>query len=212
MFFDIPAPAPTTEIVITSDYVRDGLSLTNGNAALGGAVQLDASVFYAKAGATLAKFDNVADADAELSATVGAKKTFGDYTVDLSATYNNYRGAEVGFDNDEFTYRLDVARAWGPVTTNVAFQYTDNAVGLVGEEKIASAGLAFPVGFGAVASGGAGRVWTDLGDYTTWNVGVTKNITETVALDVRYFDNDTNLQGRGVDYGDRFAVSLRTSF
>lgn len=210
MFIDLP-PVPSTEIVVASDYVRDGVSLTNGNVAYQGAVTLDAGHVYVRATGTVADFQNVYDADAELRLAVGAKTTIAGFGMDLSATYTNYHGVIAGADNEEVDYRLTASRKFGEVSTAVAVQYNPDVIGNRGEETLIDTRLAFPVGKGAELSGGAGRAFADYGDYTIWNAGVTKNVTETVALDVRYFDS--NGEDRfGTAFGDRFVVSLRASF
>lgn len=211
MFFDLPPVQPSTEIVITSDYVRDGLSLTDGKGAVQGAVRLDAGAVYVRAAGTLAKFDNAYGADAEVRLTAGVEREVAGFNVNASATYTNYRGTIAGVDNDEMDYRVDVSRDFGKVNAAVAFQYNPDTFLGGGSEKLVDTRVSVPVGYGAELSGGAGRVWADQGDYTIWNVGVTKNITETVALDVRYYDNTADNRV-GVSYGDRIALSLRTSF
>ena len=60
-------------------------------------------------------------------------------------------------------------------------------------------------------SGAVGRQWvsSDL-DYTTWNLGAAYQLTDHLALDVRYFDTDEH--DFGSSYDSRVVASLKAVF
>lgn len=210
MFFDLPPVQPSAEVVIASDYVRDGVSLTNGETVYQGAVRLDMDKVYVKAGVAAGDFALGADTEAQLA--IGARTDFAGFQVDASATYTNYRGVIAGVDNEEVDYRVTASREVGPINAAVSYQYNPDAFGGVGKEHLVDTRVTLPVKFaGAQLNGGVGRVWSDAGDYTIWNAGVTKNFAERYAVDARYFDSNAE-ERFGTAYGDRFVVSLRASF
>ena len=62
-----------------------------------------------------------------------------------------------------------------------------------------------------ILSGAVGRQWvsSDL-DYTTWNLGAAYQLTDTLALDLRYHDTDQH--DFGDTYGARAVATLKATF
>lgn len=199
-----PAPPPSPFDVafgtaFTTDYIFRGISQTNHKAAVQGTVELD---YTAAPWLTLYVGlwgSNVSFADAEFDFSGGARFSYNIFSLDVGYLYYEYpAGGDISY---------------GEFYAKPAVQITDwlSVGGMVmGGDNFGNAGYNawyyegnatitlpqfLPAGIGASISGAVGRQTFDSGlgltDYTTWNAGVAFSY-KAIALDLRYYDTDTD--------------------
>jgi uncharacterized protein (TIGR02001 family) len=209
VFFDLPPVQPTVEVVVASDSIERGVSQSNGDASYGARIQLDSGRYFVGANASTVKLGTGADIEAE--AFVGANAEIAGVKLNTSLVYVNYVGTVNGVDQDMVELRNVATRDFGRVGTSFRVDYTPNDYGVGKAATFVEAGASYPVTAGATVSAAVGRNLTSLGDYTTFNVGVTQKLILGTSVDVRYYNNSNErLLGRAGD--DRAVVSLTTRF
>jgi len=205
----VPAVASAQDINwtvgVASEYIGKGIGKSNGEIAPFGSVEVSTGQVYASVFASTAELSQ--GADAETITTIGWRPTMGDVKFDLAILNRDLPGSRVGVDSNYFEYQADATRAFGRVTTRLRVNYSPDgfaatqeawwlelqgAVALDGKTK-ASAAIA-----DRSADGGA--------EYTAWNAGVKRKLTDKVSLDLRWFDTDGHSFGEA--YEGRLVASL----
>lgn len=175
---------------VTSDYMFDGISQTDGNPAVQGYIEATFGMFYAGIWASNVDFQD--EASAEVDYYAGVRREYGKLSVDLGVLYYAYYERPAApYDaveillktsyalNDQLTLNGNIGYvpAWADVT--------DDYLGM-------DAGIewAFHEKWSASANVGAALVGVSGSDYIWWNAGVSWTPFENVTLDVRYWDND----------------------
>lgn len=206
------SPSIAWNVAATSDYVFRGVSQTEEDAAISGGVDLTSGTFYAGAWASNVAFPGDPDTNAEIDLYAGVRPEFAGWVWDIGAVGYFYTGQPAGADYDYVEARVAASRAIGPATIGAAVYWSPDYFGAAEDEATyVEANAAFSPAEKWTVSGAVGRQFlsSDL-DYTTWNLGVARQLTDNLALDVRYHDTDAH--DFGDIYGSRAVVSLKAAF
>jgi len=198
---------------LTNDYIYNGISQTDGKAAIQGYVELDYSIVYAGVWASNVNFGD--EDDVEIDASIGIRPETDSAAFDLGYVHYFYvndtspdYGAIVGAAE---YYATDSLTVGGNANFSPDYsQMGDHSLWLEG-----TADVALPANFGV--SGGLGYQAfadsLDLPDYWSWNAGVYWTWKETVTVDLRYVGSDLSrgdcalLMSRSA-CGNRFLATL----
>lgn len=204
----LPPVQPSVEVVVGTDYVSKGVSQNAGDTTY--TVRGEAVSGRYVAGVAVSGV-NVDGADTEIEASLGANGEAFGLKLNGTVAYTNYVGTYAGQDNDMVEVRASAARKFGPVTGTLAVAYTPDDFGIGKESTFVEASAAVPVTTGATVSGGIGRNDTTLGNYNTFNIGLTQKLPLNMAVDLRYY-NTGKVYGVVGEAGDRTVVTLTSRF
>ncbi|MBB5747646.1 TorF family putative porin [Brevundimonas variabilis] len=205
-------PAIAWNVAVGSDYVFRGVSQTEEDAAISGGVDLTSGTFYAGAWASNVAFPGDTDTDAEIDLYAGIRPEFAGWNWDVGVVGYLYTSQPDAADYDYVEAKVAASRAVGPATIGAALYWSPDFFGAAEDEATyVEANAAFSPADKWTISGAVGRqfVSSDF-DYMTWNLGLARQLTDTLALDVRYHDTDEH--DFGDIYGSRAVVSLKASF
>jgi uncharacterized protein (TIGR02001 family) len=196
-----------------TDYEFRGLTQTlHDPEVFAGADITIAKIGYAGTWVSNVNFGTSSDVEYDLYA--GVKPVVGPVTFDFGAIRYGYTH---GSSNDYDYWELKAAGSVpvGPATVGAAFFYSPNTFGPGNINSYyyeLNASGAIPNSKFTV-SGAVGRQdFQGPGDYTTWNAGVGYALTESVGLDVRYWDTNTKSDFYG-NLGDaKLVASLKATF
>ena len=169
-------------------------------------------LFYAGAWAGNVSFAGDADTDAEIDLYAGVRPEFGGFNWDFGVVSYFYAGQPDGADYDYVELKAATSRAVGPATLGAAIYYSPDFFGATEDEATYAEinGAISPADKWTI-SAAVGRQWVSSDfDYTTWNLGAAYQLTDHLALDVRYFDTDEH--DFGAAYDGRVAASLKATF
>lgn len=190
------------EIGAGTDNRSKGASKSGNEAYVFGSAtwQSDDGLFYA--GPAIETIDS-GGSDAEAEFVIGYQPESFGYQFDFNVAYKNRLDADAGYDEDTFEFTGAASRAIGPATGQLEIQYSPDAAGstkaftwVEGSAEWAFSGKLD----GSVALGR--REQDNAPDYTAWNVGVTYALTDSIGLDVRYYDTDA------VEFGDQYKEAV----
>ena len=205
----------SANVALTSDYVFRGVSQTQEDPAISAGVDLTRNGFYAGGWASNVDFGD--DTDAEVDLYAGYRPEGAGYALDFSVIGYLYAGQPDGADYDYVELKAAASRAvgqtpFGLATLGTAVYYSPDFFGASEDEATYAEinGAVSPADKWTV-SGAVGRQWvsSDL-DYTTWNLGAAYQLTDTLAVDLRYHDTDQH--DFGDIYGARAVATLKASF
>ena len=205
----------SANVALTSDYVFRGVSQTQENPAISAGVDLTRNGFYAGGWASNVDFGDYTDAEVDLYA--GYRPEVAGYALDFGVIGYLYAGQPDGADYDYVELKAAASRAVGQTplglaTLGAAVYYSPDFFGAAEDEATYAEinGAVSPADKWTV-SGAVGRQWvsSDL-DYSTWNLGAAYQLTDNLALDVRYHDTDQHDFGDG--YGARAVATLKANF
>ena len=197
---------------VGTDYVFRGVSQTESNPAVSAGVDVTQGLFYAGAWAGNVSFVGDADTDAEIDLYAGVRPEFGDFDWDLGVVSYFYAGQPDGADYDYMELKAATSRAVGPATLGAAIYYSPDFFGASEDEATYAEinGAISPADRWTI-SAAVGRQWVSSDfDYTTWNLGAAWQMTDNLALDVRYFDTDEHDFGDA--YDSRAVASVKATF
>ena len=197
---------------IGSDYVFRGVSQTEGVPALSAGVDVTQGLFYAGAWAGNASFAGDADTNAEVDLYAGVRPEFGGFNWDFGVVSYFYTSQPDGADYDYVELKAATSRAVGPATLGAAIYYSPDFFGASEDEATYAEinGAISPADKWTI-SAAVGRQWASSDfDYTTWNLGAAYQLTDHLALDVRYFDTDEH--DFGAAYDGRAVASVKATF
>lgn len=197
---------------IGSDYVFRGVSQTEGDPALSAGVDVTQGLFYAGAWAGNASFAGDADTNAEVDLYAGVRPEFGGFNWDFGVVSYFYTSQPDGADYDYVELKAATSRAVGPATLGAAIYYSPDFFGASEDEATYAEinGAISPADKWTI-SAAVGRQWASSDfDYTTWNLGAAYQLTDHLALDVRYFDTDEH--DFGAAYDGRAVASVKATF
>ena len=206
------SPSIAWNVAASSDYVFRGVSQTEEGPAISGGVDLTSGTFYAGAWASNVAFPGDPDTNAEIDLYAGVRPEFAGWNWDFGAVGYFYTGQPNGADYDYVEARVAASRAIGSATIGAAVYWSPDYFGAAEDEATyVEANAAFSPAEKWTVSGAVGRQFlsSDL-DYTTWNLGVARQLTDNLALDVRYHDTDEHAFGD--IYGSRAVASLKAAF
>ncbi len=197
------------QVGVASEYIGKGVGKSNGEVAPFGSVEVGAGEVYASVFASTAEISS--GADAETVTTIGWRPTVGDVKFDLAVLNRDLPGTRAGVDSNYFEYQADATRAFGRVNTRLRVNYSPDGfaatqeawwIELQGSVALDSKTKASIAVADRSADGGA--------EYTAWNAGVKRKLTDNISLDVRWFDTDGH--DFGEPYEGRLVGSLSISF
>ena len=182
------APEWSFNAGVVSDYVYRGFSQSDGDAAVQGGVDFTYGQFYAGTWASTVEFGDGTDAEWDFYA--GLTGSVGGLDYDVGATYFTYLGAPDGSDYNLIEFKAGLSKTVEAFTIGGSIFYSPDFFGVDEEATYIEASLGYEVNDKWSLSAGVGRQYLDVGtDYNSWNAGVGYNLTENVALDVRYWDS-----------------------
>lgn len=186
---------------VATENVGKGLGKSEGEPSVSGEVGVAQGDFYASlSGATI---DIAQGADTEIVATAGYAPEIWGYEFDFSAMHKTLSGAAAGYDNRYMEYQADVSRDVGPVGVRLRVNYTPDGSGGTQEAWWVEAQGGVAIDNRTKATAAVGERITDTGtEYTAWNAGVKRKLTDQFALDVRWYDTD------GHTFGERYEGRL----
>ncbi|WP_338574978.1 TorF family putative porin [Brevundimonas olei] len=195
-----------------SDYVLRGVSQTESDPAISAGVDVTQGLFYAGAWAGNVSFAGDGDTDAEIDLYAGVRPEFGGFNWDFGVVSYFYAGQPDGADYDYVELKAAASRAVGPATLGAAIYWSPDFFGASEDEATYAEinGAISPADKWTI-SAAAGRQWVSSDfDYVTWNLGAAYQLTDHLALDVRYFDTDEHDFGDA--YDSRAVASLKAVF
>lgn len=199
-------------VAISTDYVFRGVSQTEEDPAISAGIDATNGLFYVGAWASNVSYAGDDKTNAEVDVYGGVRTEFAGLSWDLGAIAYIYTNEPDGSDFDYAEIKVGASRAFGPVTTSVTGYWSPDFFGAAEDESFYLEGAASvsPADRWTI-SGAVGRQWVSSDfDYTTWNAGAAYQLTDRVALDVRYFDTDQH--DFGPVYGSRAVASLKAVF
>lgn len=205
-------PSIAWNLAVGSDYVFRGVSQTEEGAAVAGGVDLTSGTFYAGAWASNVAFPGDRDTSAEFDVYAGIRPEFAGWNWDIGAVVYAYVDEPEGADYTYVEAKVAVSRAFGPITMGASVYYSPDYFGAPEDEATyAEINGALSPADRWTLSGAVGRqfVSSDF-DYTTWNFGIARQLTDNLTLDVRY--HDTGEHDFGHTYGSRAVASLKATF
>lgn len=172
---------------ITNDYVWRGASQSNEDPALQGGIDVTYGSFYAGTWASSVDFGDGTDAEWDFYA--GFNATTGAIDWDLGVTYYTYVGEPDEADYHFVEFKVAASHTFDQFTIGAAVHFSPDFYGVDEEATYLESTAEYAINDRWSLSGGVGRQFLDVtGDYTAWNLGVGVNLTDKVALDVRYWD------------------------
>lgn len=197
------------QIGVATEYVGKGIGKSAGDPSVFGSVEVSAGQFYGSVFGSTAELSQ--GSDAEIVTTVGYRPEFAGFEFDLSAMNKDLPGARPGVDSNFMEYQADVSRALGPVGARLRVNYTPDGFAGTREAWWVEAQAAVALDRRTKASVALGERTAEGGaEYTAWNAGVKRKLTDRLALDVRWYDTDGH--SRGEAYEGRLVGSLSLSF
>ncbi|MFC7377169.1 TorF family putative porin [Brevundimonas sp. GCM10030266] len=196
---------------VTSDYVFRGVSQTMEDPAISAGVDLTHNGFYAGAWASNVDFGD-GETDAEVDLYAGYRPEVSGFNLDFGVIGYLYTSQPNGADYDYVEFKAAASRAVGPATVGAAVFYSPDFFGASEDEATyLEVNGAWSPADKWTLSGAVGRQWVSSDfDYNTWNVGAAYQLTDNLAVDVRYHDTDEN--DFGDNYGSRAVATLKAAF
>ena len=197
----------SVSITGTSDYVFRGITQTDNDPTLQGAINIGYGIFYAGVWGSGLDFDAVAnDAQVELDWYGGIKPTWGPLTFDFGIIYYSYPGENFTPEFNDVAYIEYKAGVSGSPVTNLTLgatvSYSPDYTVETGEVWTVEGTAAYTfhaVGpFTPTVSGTVGyqegqdafyATWNGFDSYTYWNAGLALAV-EKLTFDFRYWDTD----------------------
>ncbi|QYF87241.1 TorF family putative porin [Brevundimonas sp. PAMC22021] len=205
-------PDVAFNVAVGSDYVFRGVSQTEEDPAISAGFDLTSGSFYAGAWASNVSYAGDPDTNAEIDVYGGYRAEISGWAVDVGGVGYIYTNQPNGADYDYVEAKLAVSRAVGSATVGGAIFYSPDFFGASEDEATyVEANAAFSPADKWTVSGALGRqfVSSDF-DYTTWNLGVAYQLTDTLVLDGRYYDTDEH--AFGAVYDSRVVASIKAVF
>lgn len=162
----------------TNNYVWRGQSQSNKDAAVQGGIDWSNGNFYVGGWASSVDFGD--DADAELDIYAGVTPTVGNWSFDFGAVYYTYPGSDDVDSTGELKAAFTHPLGRGSIGSALYVDWESL------EDPYYEINAAYPLLDKLSISGAIGK-W-EAGDYTTWNVGLGYDLTDVIALDLRYHD------------------------
>lgn len=204
-------PQWSANVAATSDYIFRGVSQTEEEPALSAGVDMTNGAFYAGVWASNVSYAGDNDTGVEADIYAGVRPEFAGFTMDFGVVGYLYDEPEA-LDYDYVEFKAAASRAIGPATIGAAVFYSPDFFGASEDEATyVEANGAFSPADKWTVSGAVGRqfVSSDF-DYTTWNVGAAYQLTDNLALDLRYHDTDEH--DFGEIYESRAVATVKATF
>jgi uncharacterized protein (TIGR02001 family) len=197
---------------VSTDFISRGVSLSEGDPAVSGGVDVGQGLFYAGVWAGNASFEGDPDTKAEIDLYAGIRPSFGGFDWDFSVAHYSFAGQPSGAGYNFSELRAEASRTTGPVTWGALVYWSPNFFGAEEDEATYAeiSGAISPADRWTISAGVARQWVSSDADYNTWNLGAGYQLTPRLALDVRYYDTDKHEFGAA--YGSRAVASLSAAF
>lgn len=200
---------PVIEVVVATDATRNGVSKTNNDVYVEGGLRVEQGPFYV--GLTASNADYLIGADAETTVYAGLTKDFAGLNLDASVGYTKLHGVEYdGIADEALSVTASASKEFGALTASASVTYSNRDIYFDEASTYVEGGLGYSWGKNTV-SGGVGRFATQDVSWNTYNVGYTRDLTDKVAVDVRYYGTDKD-DSVGGPFGERTVASLKVKF
>ena len=198
------------QLTAATDSTSKGISETQGNGQLSGAVTATRGWLYVSARYKNYKGSDGSDHQSALA--VGGRWTVGPQIhVNSQIIHKVNTEARPGSDNHFTEWQTEVSRAFGDTTLKAMTIWTPDSSGTTKEAFYYELGAAQKLSERWSVSGGVGeRKIEPKRNYTAWNAGATVSLNAKTSLDLRYYD--TNRHAYSKAHGDRFVVALQRKF
>lgn len=197
------------QIGVASEYVGKGLGKSAGDPSAFASAEIGQGDFYASVFVSTARLSQ--GSDAEIVSAVGYRPSAAGFDFDLSVVNRDLPGTRAGVDANYWEYQADASRRFGPVKGRFRVNYTPDGFAATREawwiEAQASMSLDDKTKLSAAV---ADRTAEGGAEYAAWNIGAKRDLTERVALDVRWYDTDSHALGD--NYDGRLVGALSFSF
>ncbi|MFN3537862.1 MAG: TorF family putative porin [Brevundimonas sp.] len=204
-----PAIDWSAEIGVATEYVGKGLGKSDGDPSIFAGVQATHGAFYAKVWASTA--DLPQGSNAEIVTSLGYRTRWAGNGLNFSVVNRDLPGTRSGIDSNFFEFQTDVSRRIGAVNTRLRVNYTPDGFAATEEAWWIELNGSAPINAATrVSAAIANRMAENGADYNAWNLGVTRDLTDNLALDVRWYDTDAHF--RSSAYDGRLVAALTASF
>lgn len=198
------------QLTAATDSTSKGISETQGNGQLSGAVTATRGWFYSSARLKNVKGSDGSDHQTALA--LGGRWTVGPQIhVNSQIIYKVNTGARPGGDNRFTEWQTEASRKFGATTLQALTLWTPDASGSTKEAFYYELGVEHELSERWSVSGGIGeRKIEPKRNYTAWNAGATVALNAKTSLDLRYYD--TNRHEYSKAHRERFVVALQRKF
>lgn len=150
-------------------------------------------------------------AQIEIETGAGFRPEVAGFDLNFYAAHKWNPDADAGFDDSAWEFTADVSRSIGPASGRLRVQYSPDAVGATESWTWVEGRAGWRFSPRLATSAAVGRREQENGvDYTAWNVGATYDLTDNVALDVRWYD--TSERDRSATYQDALVAVVNLYF
>lgn len=193
-----------------TQYVWRGVEQSAGDPAIFGAINASYGNFYAGAGAENVDFAGI-DTEYDLWIGYAVPITEGT-TFDIGLVRYGYLDAPSGLDLDTVELKLALSHDFGGFNAGITAMITDDffATEESAQHIEVNASRVFAENWTLSGSVGHQMLNDNAGNYTHWNLGVSRNIADNVTLDIRYIDTDADYLGGAAD--ERIVASFSVGF
>jgi hypothetical protein len=198
------------QILIASDGMVKGLSVTDGNAHMAASVTATHGPFFATA--MVRNYRTAEGGDYQYNLMAGAKGEVKGFDLSGQVIYRDVQGTKPGTDKAWVEYQVDVARKLTKTLgVKLSYAYSPDSYAKTEKATWTEFTVTQKVTPKLAISGAIGeRTNTPKKDYTAYNFGATYAVGKTLSVDARYYD--TNKHEFGKKYENRFVVSLTKKF
>lgn len=197
------------QVGVASQYVGKGLGKSAGDPSVFGSIEVSQGDFYGSVFVSSAKLSQ--GSDSEIVSAIGYRPSAAGFDFDLSVVNRDLPGTRAGVDANYWEYQADVSRRFGPVKGRFRVNYTPDGFAATREawwiEAQASMALDDKTKLSVAV---ADRTADGGAEYAAWNIGAKRELTERIALDVRWYDTDSHALGE--NYDGRLVGALSFSF
>ena len=202
------SPAVSFSMTGATEYVWRGVEQSAGQPAIFGAVNVSYGNFYFGAGAENVDF---ADINTEYDLWAGWTTGLGENTVlDLGVVRYGYIDAPSGLDLDTVELKAGLNHTVGDVSLGATLMITDDFFATEESAQHIEISASKPIAEKWTLSGSFGHQMLDddTGNYSHWNVGVSRAVSDNISLDFRYIDSDADYLGGAADERLVFSFSV----
>lgn len=197
------------QLGIASEFVGKGIGKSNGEISPFGSIELGASDVYASvvvAGAELSQ-----GADLEILSTIGYRPKIGSVSFDLAILNRDLYGSRTDYQGNSFEYQVDASQKFGPVNVRLRLNYTPDGFGATEGAWWNELQTTLSLDAKTKLSAAIGDRSADGGaSYAAWNIGAKRKLTDSVTLDLRYYDTDSRQISDA--YDSRLVASVSFAF
>lgn len=197
------------QIGVASEFVGKGIGKSNREISPFGSIEVKASDVYASVFVASAELPQ--GADLEIVSAIGYRPKVGSVSLDIAIINRDLYGSRTDYQGNSFEYQVDATRKFGPVTARLRLNYTPDGFG-------ATEGAWWNELQGTVSLDPKTKLSAAIGDrnadggaeYVAWNVGARRKLTDSLSLDLRFYDTDSPQISDA--YDSRFVGSISYAF